>query len=449
MLTFSIFTGLVVSALARQADTFHKIDLPHRRSVTRSTGEVDGPALLKSLQHTLNKYWSRFPVPEASAHTLLQKRLVTENLLDQVEDGFDEQYYGPMEVGSRGNEQVFTVQFDTGSSDIFIPGPQCTTDQGCSSRRKYNERGIFQNRTSTVEYGSGSAEGDDFIDAINVAGLTATDQGFISLTQTTGFNTSQSDGLLGMGFSSIAASGFTTFFENLILQGKVASPEFSFHLGRFSSGTSHTGTLCLGCRDPTHYTPPFTTIPILQPPGYWQIPLSSVTVSSTPIPSTDSSSSSSAIIDTGTTLILAPVAAASAIFALIPGSFAIPFAGYSEQVFWAYPCGLAEGEVPVFRFGSGGRGFGIAVEDFNFGALTGEFLRLVGGNATRKQVARDAAEDDFCVAAIVGTDVSPEGNVYVIGDAFLKSWYATFSYGDPDPDPQGGEGPSVSFAEAV
>ena len=223
MHAFSIFTGLVVSALASEAETFHKIDLPHRRPLTRSTGEVDGPALLKSLQHTLNKYQSKFPIPEAPAHTSLQKRLVTENLLDQVEDGFDEQYYGPMEVGSRGSEQVFTVQFDTGSSDIFIPGPQCTSDQGCSSHRKYNERGISQNRSSTVQYGSGSASGDDFIDAINVAGLTATDQGFISLTQTTGFNTSQSDGLLGMGFSSIAASGFTTFFENLIAQGKVGT----------------------------------------------------------------------------------------------------------------------------------------------------------------------------------------------------------------------------------
>ena len=223
MHAFSIFTGLIVSALTSEANTLHKIDLPHRRSLTRSTGEVDGPALLKSLQHTLNKYRQRFPIPEAPAHTSLQRRLVTENLLDQVEDGFDEQYYGPMEVGSRGSEQVFTVQFDTGSSDIFIPGPQCTSDQGCSSRRKYNERGIPQNRTSTVQYGSGSASGDDFIDAINVAGLTVADQGFISLTQTTGFNTSQSDGLLGMGFSSIASSGFTTFFENLIAQGKVGT----------------------------------------------------------------------------------------------------------------------------------------------------------------------------------------------------------------------------------
>ena len=233
MLTSLIFAGLIVAAPAPQADALHKIALPHRRTFARSTGEVNGPALLSSLQKTLNKYHSRFTIPGASANASLQRRLHTENLLDQVEaPDFDEQYYGPMEVGYRSTEQIFTVQFDTGSSDIFIPGPQCTSDEGCPFSRKYNEEGTSQNRTTAVQYGSGYIEGDDYTDSINVAGLTATDQGFISLTQTTGFNTSNSDGLLGMGFTSIAASGFTTFFENLMAQDKVGtySPRPQFNL---------------------------------------------------------------------------------------------------------------------------------------------------------------------------------------------------------------------------
>ncbi len=224
MLTSLLFAGLTVAALAPQTDALHKVALPPRRTFARSTGEVNGPALLNSLQKTLNKYHSRYNAAGASANGSLQRRLHTENLLDQVEaPDFDEQYYGPMEVGYRSTEQIFTVQFDTGSSDIFIPGPQCTSDQGCPFSRKYNEGGISQNRTTSVQYGSGYIEGDDYTDSINVAGLIATNQGFISLTQTTGFNTSNSDGLLGMGFTSIAASGFTTFFENLIAQDKVGT----------------------------------------------------------------------------------------------------------------------------------------------------------------------------------------------------------------------------------
>ena len=218
MFTFLFLTGLAAST---QVDGLKKIDLPLRRTLTGSTGEVNGPALLWSLQKTLNKYHSKRAI-EASVNASLVQRLATENLIDQVEaPDFDEEYYGPMEVGS--NEQVFTVQFDTGSSDIFIPGPQCTNEQGCPLNRKYDQAGVFQDRTTVVQYGSGYIEGDDYTDSISVAGLTATDQGLISLTQASGFNTSASDGLLGMGFTSIAASGFTTFFENLMIQQKVGA----------------------------------------------------------------------------------------------------------------------------------------------------------------------------------------------------------------------------------
>ena len=224
MLIFSFFASLTVAAPAPQADSLKKVDLPLRHTLARSTGEVNGPALLRSLQQTLNKYASKMTIPGASANESLRRRLATENLLDQVEaPAFDEQYYGPMEVGYKSTEQIFTVQFDTGSSDIFIPGPECTNDQGCPLNKKYNGGGISQSRTTTVQYGSGIVEGHDYTDSINVAGLTATNQGFISLTQASGFNTSNSDGLLGMGFTSIAASGFTTFFENLMIQDQVGA----------------------------------------------------------------------------------------------------------------------------------------------------------------------------------------------------------------------------------
>ncbi len=91
--------------------------------------------------------------------------------------------------------------------------------------------------------------------------------------------------------------------------------------------------------------------------------------------------------------------------------------------------------MPRLRFG--GRAFGISVLDFNFGVLTEEFARLVGGDE------RVAGSGESCVAAVVGADVTPGENVFVVGDAFLKSWYTVFNYGG-----KGGR-PSVSFAQAV
>lgn len=121
MLKSLIFAGLVVAASALQTNGLTKIDLPPRRTFARSTGEVNGPALLRSLQQTLNKYHSKFIIPGTSANASLRRRLATENLLDQVEiPDFDEQYYGSMEVGDSRTQQIFTVQFDTGMFLLLV-----------------------------------------------------------------------------------------------------------------------------------------------------------------------------------------------------------------------------------------------------------------------------------------------------------------------------------------
>ena len=121
--------------------------------------------------------------------------------------------------------------------------------------------------------------------------------------------------------------------------------------------------------------------------------------------------------------------------------------------------------MPAIRFG--GKAFAINPLDFNFGLLTSSFARLVGdealaaqleerellevkgegeakggGDATAAAKAHDGSVQN-CVAALVGTDGTPGENLFVVGDAFLKNWYTTFSYGS------GGGRPSVSFAEAV
>lgn len=224
MLELLLFTGLIVAAPTTSPLTLNRIPLPSRHTFTRSTGEVDGPALLDSLQRTLNKYHTNITIPGTSANASLQRRLAIENLVDQVAgQRFDGRYYGPMQVGSRTGLQGFNVQFDTGSADVFIPGPQCTSDDGCPLNTKYSQGGVSQGQTTTVDYGSGSVQGNLYTDSITVAGLTATNQALISITQAAGFDTSASDGLLGMGFTPLSASGYTTFFENLIGQDQVGT----------------------------------------------------------------------------------------------------------------------------------------------------------------------------------------------------------------------------------
>jgi hypothetical protein len=175
-------------------------------------------------------------------------------------------YYGSGTVG----KQAFTFDFDTGSSDTFVPGPTCGSAQGCVGSNKYDNSGKSQGNKTSITYGSGQVTGNNYLDSITIAGLTATNQNVISLTNATGFANSASDGLMGMAFPSIANSKTLPYFFNLINQGKVNPSEFSFYLGRAKSGTAANSEMYLGGRNEAKYTGAFTSVPVTSQ-TYWQV----------------------------------------------------------------------------------------------------------------------------------------------------------------------------------
>ena len=74
-------------------------------------------------------------------------------------------------------------------------------------------------------------------------GLTVQNQSFIVVSsESNDFKDEPNDGLIGMGFSSIAVSGEPTFFENLIQTQRVAKPEFSLYLARGSVSGSEVSS---------------------------------------------------------------------------------------------------------------------------------------------------------------------------------------------------------------
>lgn len=351
-------------------------------------------------------------------------------LTDQIEMGTDELYYGPVAVGA-SNPQQFTADFDTGSSDFFVPGPTCGTAQGCVPPTQYTQTGTDEGNTTTVTYGSGMITGENFLDTVSVAGLSAADTNVISLTSAQGFNTSQSNSLLGMGFSQIAQSKQPTFFENLISQGKVDVPEFSFYLGRGASNTQGMSELTLGGRDASRYTGAFATVPVTTK-GFWQVAIDGTEVAGTPAPATQGQ----AAIDTGTTIILAPTAAALATFALVPGALPIPLAsGSATTTMFAYPCNSD----PQITLGFAGQQFAVNSLDLNLGQITEGFASIIDALPLLGDLL-GGIDGGLCAAAIAGADIMPQENLYVVGDTFLKNWYSTYNY-------EGGA--SVNFAKAA
>ena len=69
----------------------------------------------------------------------------------------------------------YTVDFDTGSSDLFLPGPSCVID--CAGHRMYNpassSTAVDRKQTFKLSYGDGSSvSGEQYTDTVTIAGLT-------------------------------------------------------------------------------------------------------------------------------------------------------------------------------------------------------------------------------------------------------------------------------------
>lgn len=101
------------------------------------------------------------------------------------------------------------------------------------------------------------------------------------------------------------------------LPSQVFGFEFAtYAYDEFTSDEMPGGTLTIGSTDTSAYSGDINWVDIVQPAGYWSIPLDAVSVSGNDVGIT----ADAVIIDSGTTLIGAPSSAVAAIYAQIDGS---------------------------------------------------------------------------------------------------------------------------------
>jgi hypothetical protein len=162
-------------------------------------------------------------------------------LNDYIDDATDLLYYGPIEIGS--NSQAFTVDVDTGSADLWVPG-------GCDDCLSQNQfrpgaSSTFQRTPGRFEvaYASGTVSGTLGTDDVMISGLKVANQtfGLVSF-RSDEFDQYPNDGLLGLAFGSISTTKSRTFFENLIAAGQV-NPWFSIFLTRGEEDGSEVSLL--------------------------------------------------------------------------------------------------------------------------------------------------------------------------------------------------------------
>ncbi|KAJ3715899.1 acid protease [Lentinula guzmanii] len=313
-----------------------------------------------------------------------------------TDENNDELWDGQISIGS--NAQEFIIDFDTGSSDLWVPSSNCT-NSSCSSKKKYNSSASSssesQSGTFNIQYGDGSTvSGPIFADSVTVAGISVTEQHFAAVTNLSDSVAQTSfDGILGMGYSTLSNLGAPTFFETAVKQGVVSSPEFSFFLSPNGS------ELYIGGTNSQLYTGDIEFHDVNTSPGYWKISDGSISVPS----NASVVSGIDTIVDSGTTLIYGPPDAVKTLWASIPGASAYD----AEPGFYMYPCNQTLG----VSFSWGGKNWNIPDEHMSTGLTDGS-----GQN---------------CVGAIVGQNIFGSSSpTWLVGDTFMKGVYSVFNLGN-------------------
>ncbi|XP_025270258.1 lysosomal aspartic protease-like isoform X2 [Camponotus floridanus] len=190
------------------------------------------------------------------------------------------QYYGNITIGIPPQE--FTVIFDTGSSDLWILSKKCNIT-ACLRHNQYDSRKsstyIVNDTKIHLPYIAINVSGFLSTDTVNVAGLNVQNQTFAEVTNVSkvkAFAAAEYDGFLGLSYSNMSVNGVTNIFDNMIKQGLVSSPIFSFYLNRDSSAELG-GEFILGGSDPAHYDGNFTYIPVTRK-GFWQFTMDNIII---------------------------------------------------------------------------------------------------------------------------------------------------------------------------
>lgn len=117
------------------------------------------------------------------------------------------------------------------------------------------------------------------------------------------------DGILGLGFKEFAVADATPVWYNMVDQGVVSEPVFSFWLNR-NAQDENGGELVFGGVDPSHYIGQHTYVPVTRK-GYWQFDMGDFLI--------DGKSTGfcakgcAAIADSGTSLMAGPTGIITAI----------------------------------------------------------------------------------------------------------------------------------------
>eukprot|EP00033_Pygsuia_biforma_P000218 GCRY01000275.1.p1 GENE.GCRY01000275.1~~GCRY01000275.1.p1 ORF type:complete len:380 (-),score=87.72 GCRY01000275.1:92-1231(-) len=345
----------------------------------------------------------RSEVPRHLKHKIAAQRstILGEGHNDNIHDYSDVQYYGDITIGTP--PQKFGVVFDTGSSNLWIPGQKCKSI-ACIVHNKYNPDASSTYKANgtkfEIQYGSGSLEGRVDSDVVTLGDISVDGQLFAESTKEPGlaFVAGKFDGILGFAYDTIAVNHIPSFTANAIAQGKIADPSFAFFLEK---NKTNGGELTMGGYDANHVADgeSFMYVPITRK-AYWQFDVQNITMKGKQV----DGGVKTAIADTGTSLFALPKEAAHTINKEMLGGRP------TLNGEWIVDCDTIPSLPPM----------SITINNKVF-TLEGKDYIIEVGSAMKKE----------CVSGFMGMDLpAPAGPLMIFGDVFLRKYYTHFDLGN-------------------
>jgi len=308
-----------------------------------------------------------------------------------IKDYANAQYYGEVMIGTP--PQKFTVIFDTGSSNFWVPKINCRDCGHDKSTYDHTISKSFQEDGSdfSIQYGSGPVHGFFSVDSLALADdMVIEHQKFAEVSNAGGLGQAYAyghfDGILGLGFEGLSEGGANTVLKNAIDQNVVRDSVFAFDLG-----DNQDGELTFGGYDESKFKGEITWVNLSEA-SYWLIDIDDVSVGRI------SSGKTNGIVDSGTSLITGP----SAKIAHIAHSVGAKrdFMGQ-----YHFPCSKV-GDVPDLEFTIDGKAW----------TVPGEDLVIQAGGT--------------CLFALMAMDMPPPAPQWILGDVFMRQYYTIFDYGN-------------------
>ncbi|KAL8797240.1 MAG: hypothetical protein Q9182_007239 [Xanthomendoza sp. 2 TL-2023] len=393
-------SSATVAAPAKLRKRSFKIQ--QRRIVARST--ADGA---RDLGRAYRKYsWT---VPEAlsskvsTAHTLALGDPSTgtkdEDSDNATTEEGDASFLSPIKVGG----QPLMMNFDTGSSDLWVFStslkPQQTRGHSVFDPSKSNTFKPLQGASWSITYGDkSSASGKVGTDTVDIGGAVVEGQAVELATAVSDsfVQDANSDGLVGLAFGTINTvkpQPQKTFFENV--QASLDKPVFTANLRHHELGSYEFGRI-----DDSQFEGSITYTPVDPSRGFWEIESKSYAVGDGEVRTNPNASP--AIVDTGTTLILADEDVVKSYWSQVEGA-------KMEEEGITFPC---NSQLPDFHI-----------------ALGATYMATVPGELINFQ----RVNRGICFG---GLQSNNGGKLQIYGDVLLKSQFVVFD----------GEKKAVGFA---